>query len=53
MIEEMTNEQATRADIYARIDELDQVVKHTTDNDMLEYIEARKKELREELKNIR
>ena len=49
----MTDKQSERADIYARIDELDQTEKHTTDNETLKYIEARKKELREKLENIR
>ena len=42
----MTDEQARRADIEARIDELDRLSDVTEDGKVLEYIKARKKELR-------
>lgn len=45
----MTDEQAKRADLEARIDELDRLEDVTEDAKVLEYIKARKKELRDRL----
>ncbi len=52
MIEEMTDKQADKIDVLSRIDELDQLVNHTTDPELLKYIEQRKKELRETLTRL-
>jgi hypothetical protein len=45
----MTDKQAERADILARLDELDRLATITTDRATLEYIAERKKALREAL----
>lgn len=42
----MTDKQAERADILARLDELDRLALITTDRATLEYIAERKKALR-------
>ncbi len=52
MVEEMTDKQADKIDVLSRIDELDQLVNHTTDHELLKYIEQRKKELRETLTRL-
>ncbi len=52
MVEEMTDKQADKIDVLSRIDELDQLVNHTTDPELLKYIEQRKKELRETLTRL-
>ncbi len=49
---EMTDEQARRADLEARIDELNRLEDVTDEAKVLEYIKARKKELRERLDTI-
>ena len=41
-VEAMTDTQAKRADLQARLDELDRIAGTTTDRDVLEYIAARK-----------
>lgn len=51
-VEAMTDTQAKRADLQARIDELDRIAGTTTDRDVLEYIAARKKALRDELDRL-
>jgi len=48
----MTDDQAKRADYEARLDELDRVEDMNTYEEVLEYIKARKKELRERLDTI-
>lgn len=48
----MTDEQAKRADCEARLDELDRLQEVTTDVKVLEYIKARKKELRQRLDTL-
>ena len=48
----MTNEQAKRADILARIDELDRMQEATDDEKTKEMIAERKKALREALDSI-
>lgn len=48
----MTNEQAKRADLLARLDELDRLTSCTTDRETLERIAERKKALREALDSL-
>lgn len=48
----MTNEQAKRADILARIDELNRLEELTDDSKTKEMIAERKKALREALDSI-
>lgn len=50
--ETMTNEQAKRADILARLDELNRMEEVTTDTKMLEVIAERKKALRVALDSL-
>lgn len=45
----MTDRQYQEDVLKTRIDELDRVLEHTTDKATIEYIEARKKELRTKL----
>lgn len=42
----MTDKQADKTEILARLDELDRMATHTTDRATLEYIAERKKALR-------
>lgn len=51
-VETMTDEQARRADLEARIDELDRMAEVTEDAKALEYIKARKKELRTKIDSL-
>lgn len=48
----MTNEQAKRADLQARLDELDRVQEITTDSETLKWIAERKKVIRQALDSI-
>lgn len=50
--ENMTNEQAKRADILARLDELNRMEEATTDPKTLEVIAERKKVLRTALESL-
>lgn len=42
----MTDTQAKRADLYARLDELNRLKDRTTDSELLKLIEEREKALR-------
>lgn len=48
----MTDKQAQRAELLARIDELDRLTEHTTDPQTLKTIAARKKALRAALEAL-
>lgn len=48
----MTDKQAKRADLLARIDELDRMSEITTDRETLERIAERKKALRTALESL-
>lgn len=48
-VQNMTDRQAERLEILARLDELDRMKTQTTDQEMQEVIEERKKALREAL----
>lgn len=48
----MTNQQALRADLLARLDELDRMTEYTTDRDTLASIAERKKVIRETLDKL-
>lgn len=48
----MTDKQAARADILARLDELDRLATDTTDRETLEKIAERKKALRAALESL-
>ena len=48
----MTDKQAKRADLLARLDELDRVTEITTDRETLERIAERKKALRTALESL-
>ena len=50
--ENMTNEHARRADIQARLDELNRIAEVTTDQKTLEVIAERKKVLRAALDSL-
>lgn len=48
----MTDKQANKAEILARLDELDRMVTNTTDRATLEIIAERKKALRQALDKL-
>ena len=50
--EQMTDKQAKRSDILARLDELDRMEEITTDSDTLKWIAERKEVLRTALDSI-
>lgn len=52
MNEAMTDKQAKRADLQARLDELNRVSENTNDSATMEWIEERKKALRTALDSI-
>lgn len=52
MEEEMTDKQADKVEILARLDELDRMTNRTTDRELLEYIAERKKALRTALESL-
>lgn len=49
---EMTDKQAERINLTTRLDELDRLKENTTDKDTLDYIDERKKELRNRLDTL-
>lgn len=48
----MTDKQADKVEILARLDELDRMTNRTTDRELLEYIAERKKALRTALESL-
>lgn len=52
MVSDMTDKQATRADLQARIDELTRLLDITTDPDTIQYARDRLREIRASLDNL-